>query len=90
MAKEIDGRSKVDEKMACMVLHGSNNEDEEKKKIEFFHIKVQVKQTRIDTLFDSGSQANLIAEEYVKSLALTTIPHPHPYPLGWVHKKSKL
>jgi len=90
MAKEIDGGSEVDEKMACMDLHSSNNEDEEKKKIELFHIKVQVKQTRIDTLFDSGSQANLIAEEYVKTLALTTIPHPHPYPLGWVHKNSKL
>ena len=43
MAKEIDGGSEVDEKMACMVLHSSNNEDEEKKKIELFHIKVQVK-----------------------------------------------
>jgi len=55
MAKEIDGGYEVDEKMACMVLHGSNNEDEEKKKIELFHIKVQVKQTRFDTLFDSDS-----------------------------------
>ena len=73
-----------------MVLHSSINEDEEKKKIKLFRIKVQVKQTRIDTLFDPGSQANLIVEEYVKSLALSTIPHPHPYPLGWVHKKSKL
>jgi len=53
-------------------------------------MKVQVKKTRIDTLVDPGSQANLIVEEYVLSHALTTQPHPHTYPLGWVHKNSKL
>jgi len=71
-----------------MVLHNSTNRDEEKNKIKLFHIKVQAKKTRIDTLFDTGSQANLIHKEYVRSLEITT--HPHPYPLGWVHKNSKL
>ena len=73
VSKDIEDGSYVDEKMACMVLH--KNEDEEKKKIELFHIKVQAKKTRIDTSFDSGSQANLIVKKYVKSLALTTQPH---------------
>jgi len=90
IAKEVDGGSKVDEKMACMVSHSSTNEDEENKKIELFHIKVQAKKIRIDTLFDPSSQFNLIAEEYVKLLSLTTQPHQHPYPLVWVHKNSKL
>ena len=31
-----------------------------------FHIRVIIKQTKLDTLIDSGSQANLISEEVVK------------------------
>ena len=45
-----------------------------------FHIRVITKQTKIDTLIDSGSQANLISE-VVKQLRLTTKPHKKPYPL---------
>ena len=36
-----------------------------------FHIRVITKQTKIDTLIDNGSQANLISEEVVKQLGLT-------------------
>ena len=50
------------------------------------HIRMITKQTKIDTLIDSGSQANLILEEVVKQLGLTTKPHNKPYPLGWVSK----
>ena len=49
--KEIDGGFDVDEKMACIVLHSSLNEDGENKKIELFHIKVQAKKISIDTFF---------------------------------------
>ena len=45
-----------------------------------------MKQTKIDILRDSGTQANLISEEVVKKLGLTTKPHKKPYPLGWVCK----
>ena len=48
------------------------------------------KQTKIDTLIDSGSQANLISEEVVKQLELTTKPQKKPYPLGWVCKDKIL
>ena len=44
----------------------------------------------IDTLFDSGSQANIISEDLVKQLKLETIPHPKPYPLGWICKDANL
>ena len=41
-------------------------------------------------MFDSGSQENLISEDILKKLNLETIPHPKPYPLGWVCDNAKL
>jgi hypothetical protein len=63
---------------------------QEKERIELFHIRVVSKHTNIDTLFDTGSQANLISEDIVKKLKLETIPHPKPYPLGWICDNAKL
>ena len=48
------------------------------------------KHSKIDTLFDSGSWANLISENIVKILNLETIPHHKPYPLGWVCDNAQL
>ncbi|XP_059067200.1 uncharacterized protein LOC131858147 [Cryptomeria japonica] len=62
----------------------------DKQRNELFHIRVVTKHTKIDTLFDTGSQVNLISEEVVKKLNLTTTPHPKPYPLGWVCNDSQL
>jgi hypothetical protein len=39
-----------------------NETQQEKERIEIFHIRVVSKHTKIDTLFDTGSQANLIFE----------------------------
>ena len=55
-----------------------------------FHIRVVSKHTKIETLFDIGSQVNLISESIVKKLGLETKPHPKPYLLGWVYDNSKL
>jgi hypothetical protein len=49
-----------------------------------------VKHTKVDTLFDNGSQVNLISEAIVKKLGLNTTPHVKPYPLGWVCEDAKL
>jgi hypothetical protein len=67
-----------------------NVTQQEKTRIELFHIRVISKHTKIDTLFDSGSQANLISEETVKKIKLETSPHPKPYPLGWICDNAKL
>ena len=48
------------------------------------------KHSKIDIIFDSGSQANLIFENIVKILNLETIPHHKPYPLGWVCDNARL
>ena len=53
-------------------------------------MRVISKHTKIDTLFDSGSKEKLISEDLVKKLNLDTIPHPKPYPLGWICKDANL
>ena len=41
---------------------------DERKRSELFHIRVISKHTKIETLFDSGSQANWISETIAKKL----------------------
>jgi len=64
------------------------NEENERKRHELFHARFISKHQKIDILFDSGSQINLISEEIVKKLGLVTTPHKKPYPLGWLNYKA--
>jgi hypothetical protein len=66
------------------------SDTDQKKRSELFHVRVIVKHTKVDTLFDSGSQVNLISEEIVKKMGLKMTPHKNPYPLGWVCEDAKL
>ena len=68
----------------------SLQQQKEKEMTKLFHVKIQVKKTKIDAMFDSGSQANLIAADLVKKLGLEVHDHPNPYPLGCVHKDAEL
>lgn len=54
---------------------------------KLFHIKIQVKKTKIDAMFDSRLQVNLIVAKMVKKLGLEVHDNPNPYPLGWVNKE---
>ena len=63
---------------------------DERKRGGLYHIRLISKHTKIDTLFDSGSQANLISKEIVKKLQLETKLYPKPYPLGWVCDNAQL
>lgn len=60
----------------------NQNHLNEDKSVEIFDIRITYKHTKIDTLYDSGSQKNLISEDLVKKLCLETHNHPRPYPLG--------
>ena len=62
------------------------NED---KRVELFHIRIISKHKKIDTLFDSGSQANLISANLVNKMGLETYDHPTTYPLGWLTKDTQ-
>jgi hypothetical protein len=57
---------------------------------KLFHIEIQVKKTKIDALFDSGSQANIITTEIVNNIGLEVHDQPIPYPFGWVNKDAKI
>jgi hypothetical protein len=55
-----------------------------------FHIRTIMRHTKIDTLIDSGSQANLISEELVKQLGLKTQTHHNPYTLKWISNHHQM
>ncbi|KAL6142111.1 hypothetical protein ACLB2K_060394 [Fragaria x ananassa] len=53
---------------------------------ELFHLNIQVKQSVVQAIVDLGSQKNRISEALVRKVGLETMPHPKPYPLGWIQK----
>jgi hypothetical protein len=63
---------------------------EEKEMRKLFHIKIEVKKNKVDALFDSTLQANLIANYLVSNLGLDVHDHPRPYRLGWVTKDVEI
>lgn len=73
-----------------MGVKGLSLQDEEDKRIQLFHIKMQTMKTKMDALFDPGSQVNLIVEGLARQLNLETHPHPHPYPLGWMNENTEM
>jgi hypothetical protein len=55
-----------------------------------FHSQMWVNGTPLHFIVDSGSQKNLISVEVVKQLGFSTIPHPQPYNIGWLHQGRDL
>jgi hypothetical protein len=70
------------------VQPGEPDELEEGERL--FHSQMWVKGTPLHFIVDSGSQKNLISEEVVKLLALSTTSHPHPFTIGWLRQGSDL
>jgi hypothetical protein len=60
------------------ISNSLNETQREKERIDLFHIRVISKNTKIDTLFCTESQENLISEDSIKKLKLETTPHPKP------------
>ena len=56
---------------------------EEKDMIKIFYIKIEIKKTKVDSLFDSSLKCKLIEEYLVSNIGLEVhSDYPHPYPLG--------
>ena len=88
---DIEGSLDVDERVNYSIIQKvEESQDIEEKMIQSFHLKIQIKKTKIDCIVDSGSQANLILETMVSNLGLETFNHPNSYPLGWVHHNASL
>eukprot|EP00253_Pinus_taeda_P019148 PITA_19148 len=83
-------KGKNSEASTSNYAHFVIDEEHERKRHELFHIQVNSKHQKIDTLFDSGSQVNLIFEAIVMKLGLATTPHKKPYPLVWLNDKAQL
>jgi len=81
----------IDERVNCSTIQKVEEpQDIEEQRIQLFHLKIQIKKTKVDCIVDSGSQTNLILETMVSNLGLETFNHPNPYPLGWMHCNASL
>ena len=78
-AMDIKGKESI-ANTRISICHTSNSNEETR--IELFHVRVISKHKKIDTLFDSGSQANLISDDLVKNLILK--PFYIPSHVHWV------
>jgi hypothetical protein len=72
-SKQVESSSEVDEKIVCTSVQKEVNlrslhHQKVKEMTKLFHIKTQVKKTKIDALFDFGSQVNLVARIWSTSL----------------------
>ena len=91
--KEVERSSDLDENIVYTLLQKEVNlsilhhkEDKEIKKL--FHMKIHIKKIKVDGVFNSGSQANLIVEDMVSKLGLEVHDHPRFYPFGQVNKDT--
>jgi hypothetical protein len=91
----VESSLDVDENIVCITMQNEVNSSilhhkEEKEMTKLFHIKIQVKKTKVDALSDSSSQVNLIAKDFINTFGLEVHNHPNPYQLGWVNKNENL
>jgi len=84
------GMKYVDSNASTSSSSKSIESQNDKERNELFHIRVITKHTKVYTLFDSGSQFNIVSETNVKKLNLETTPHEKPCPLGCICDDSKL
>jgi hypothetical protein len=71
-------------------IHQNKSDIDQKKRSKLFHVRVIFKNTKVDTLFDSRYQVNLISKVVFKKLELKMTPHKNLYPLGWVCDDANL
>lgn len=64
----------------------SLEDKEEIEMIKQFHIKVQVKKKKVDALFDTSLQTNLVVKDLMNMVGLQV--HDHPFLYQWDMKKK--
>jgi hypothetical protein len=86
---DLGSDSGDESKISLVGMTGKNGENIDCRR-NFFHIRVIMRHTKIDTLIDSGSQSNLISEELVKQLGLKTQTHHKTYTLKWMSNHHQM
>lgn len=64
--------------------------DENPQQQNLFHSKITIEGKVCKFIIDSGSSENVVAEDVVNKLKLTTELHPCPYKLAWLYQKMDL
>jgi hypothetical protein len=83
----IESNSYADENIVCTLVQkkvnlSSLHHKEEKEMNKLFYIKIQVKNTKVDALFDFSSHDNLVEVDLVSKIGLEVHDLPSPYTLG--------
>jgi len=77
----LDNPTEVDPSLILM-----NTDEQNSSTQPLFTHNFQINNSLALLIVDNGSQKNLVSQELVDRLQLTTTPHPKPYHLGWVRK----
>ena len=72
--------------MNLCILHHK----EEKEVTKLFHINIQINKTKVDTLFNSSSQENIIEIDLINNFGLDIYDNPNHCPLEWGNKDVEL
>jgi hypothetical protein len=54
-----------------------------------FQMFLIIKDCRVRTIIDEGSCNNLVSEDFVIKIDLSTRPHTHPYYIHWLNNSGK-
>ena len=57
---------------------------------KLLHIKIHINKNKVNALFYSSQEVNLIKEDLVSKLGLEILDHPYAFSLGWVNKDVEL
>ena len=81
----------VDTRIACTFVQIQMNltrldPKEEREMFELFHVRIKLKRSKLDCIFDLISHRNSISIYLVDNIVLEVHDHAHPYHLGWMPK----
>ena len=70
----------------CILTQSKTQDDWRRTNILHTFVKLGDKVCKI--IIDSGSCVNAISTNAVKTLGLSTVPHPNPYKVSWIDSTS--
>ena len=70
------------------VLSAQMEKVEQNQRHTLFQTKCVIKERSCRMIIDGGSYNNLASSNMVKKLALTMMPHPHPYSIQWLNNSG--